>query len=333
MKMFCGIRVDSPFFLAPMAAITSLPFRLMCRKQGAGLVITEQINATQIARNPDTFTNNEFFTIRTVPEEKPVGVQLFGAAEKDFIAAVDAVEKNFELININCGCPSHKEVSIGAGAALLKEPSKIADIIRAIKTTTIKPVTAKIRLGWGANDSVSIAKEIERAGANAIMVHGRTAEQHYSGTADWEAIRKVREALSIPVVANGDVNSGPKAKEMLEATGCEFGMVGRAAMVNPLVFRAINEFLLRGEEWKPEPQEKIACFFDYYAECNRLGMVRLPDIKLKALQLTKGIDFTKQARVKLQEAKSVEEVLSILCNFQDFLEGMSHCHVQDAAAV
>src|SRR3989338_7795980 len=155
---FCKIRVDSPFFLSPMAAITSLPFRLMCKKQGAGLVMTEQINATQRARNPDPFTNNEFFTIKSTPDEKPVGVQLFGAVEKDFIAAVDAVEKNFELININCGCPSHKEVSIGAGAALLKEPSKISAIVRAIKGITSKPVTAKIRLGWNANDSVAIAR-------------------------------------------------------------------------------------------------------------------------------------------------------------------------------
>src|SRR3989338_3886128 len=139
---FCGIRVESPFFLAPMAAITSLPFRLMCKKQGAGLVITEQINATQIARNPDPFTNNEFFTIKTTLEEKPVGVQLFGAIEKDFISAVDVVEKNFELKNINCGCPSHKEVSIGAGAALLKDPGKIAGIVKAIKSVTAKPLTA-----------------------------------------------------------------------------------------------------------------------------------------------------------------------------------------------
>src|SRR3989344_3326234 len=170
---FCGIKVGSPFFLAPMAAITSLPFRLMCKRMGAGLTITEQINATQIARNPDPFTNNEFFTIRTIPGEKPVGVQLFGTEEKDFITAVELVEKNFELININCGCPSPRETSIGAGAALLKKPEKIASIVGAIKSVSSKPVTAKIRLGWGANESVKIAKIIGRAEPDAIMVHGR----------------------------------------------------------------------------------------------------------------------------------------------------------------
>lgn len=320
---FCGIRVQSQFFLAPMAAITNLPFRLMCKKQGAGLVITEQINATQIARNPNPFTNNEFFTIKTTPEEKPVGVQLFGTVEKDFIAAVDAVEKNFELININCGCPSHKEVSIGAGAALLKDPAKIAGIIRAIKGTTTKPVTAKIRLGWNSNDSAAIAREIERAGADAIMVHGRTAQQGYSGTADWQAIRNVQETVEIPVVANGDVNSGAGAAQMLEATGCEFGMVGRAAMTNPLIFREINTYLAEGLEWKPAAQEKIACFFDYFECCKKFGMTKVPDIKLKAIQLTKGIDFTKQARVKIQDARTIEGVVSVLGNFQQFMEEKS----------
>ncbi len=317
MQNFCGIRVESPFFLSPMAAITSLPFRLMCKKQGAGLVITEQINATQVARNPDPFTNNEFFTIKTTPEEKPVGVQLFGAVEKDFIAAVDAVEKNFELININCGCPSHKEVSIGAGAALLKEPSKISGIVRAIKGITAKPVTAKIRLGWNSNDSIAIAKEIERSGADAIMVHGRTAAQGYSGTADWEAIRKVREAVSIPVVANGDVNSGAKAAQMLEATGCEFGMVGRAAMTNPYIFREVREWFEKGIEWKPSGGEKIGGFFDYMEACSQFDMVKLTDLKLKAVQFTKGIDFTKQVRVQLQEAQSAGQIRSLL---RDFLE-------------
>lgn len=315
MQNFCGIRVESPFFLSPMAAITSLPFRLMCKKQGAGLVITEQINATQIARNPDPFTNNEFFTIKTTPEEKPVGVQLFGAEEKDFIAAVDAVEKNFELININCGCPSHKEVSIGAGAALLKEPLKISGIVRAIKGITSKPVTAKIRLGWNANDSVGIAKEIEKSGADGIMVHGRTAEQGYSGTADWEAIRKVRGAVDIPVVANGDVNSGAKACQMLQATGCELGMVGRAAMTNPCIFREVREWLEKGVEWKPGAEEKIGGFFDYMAACEEFDMVKLTDLKLKAVQFTKGIDFTKQVRAQLQQAQSPGQIRMLLTEF------------------
>ncbi len=318
--VFCGIKVESPFFLAPMAAITSLPFRLMCKKQGAGLVITEQINATQIARNPDPYSNNEFFTIKTTPEEKPVGVQLFGTVEDDFIAAVEAVEKDFELININCGCPSHRETSIGAGAALLKEPEKIAGIIKAIKGVTDKPVTAKIRLGWSENKSLKIAKEIEKAGADAIMVHGRTAVQGYSGTADWLAIKTVREALTIPVVANGDVNSGSRAMQMLEITGCEFGMIGRSAMTNPYIFREIKSLAEDGVEWRASPADKIKGFFDYLQACEKYDMVKVNDLRIKAVQFTKGIDFTKQTRVKLMEAKSVEEIREAITQFVKILE-------------
>lgn len=313
---FCNIRVDSPFFLSPMAAITSLPFRLMCKKQGAGLVITEQINATLIARNPDPFTNNEFFTIRTIPEEKPVGVQLFGTDEKDFMTAVQAVEKNFELININCGCPSHKETSIGAGAALLKNPDQIVKIAAAIKSVCSKPVTVKIRLGWDSDKSLEIAKRIENAGVDALMVHARTAEQGYSGKADWEAIAKIVRNLSIPVVANGDVDCAKKAREMLDTTGARFGLVGRCAMNNPFIFREINEFIQNGTEWKPTSAEKIGAFFEYYEMCQKLGMVKLTDIKLKAINLTRGIDFSKNARVRIVEGKSIEEIVCAVDEFR-----------------
>ncbi len=317
--LFCGIKVGSPFFLAPMAAVTALPFRLMCRKLGAGLVITEQINATQIARNPDPFTNNEFYTIRTVPEEKPVGVQLFGVDEKDFISAVEIVEKNFELLNINCGCPAERETSIGAGAALLKNPEKIASIIEAIKSVASKPVTAKIRLGWNSNESVKIAEIIEKAGADALMVHGRTAEQKYSGEADWKAIKKIVESVSIPVVANGDVDSGPKAERLLLETGASFGMVGRAAMRNPFIFREINEWFESRGTWNAAPREKIGAFFDYYAYCERFEMVKLADLKAKAVQFTKGIEFAKTTRVKLLEAKSFDEIRGALLEFENAL--------------
>src|SRR3989338_8900138 len=166
---FCGIKVKSNFFLGPMAAVTNLPFRLLCVKYGAGLVFTEQINATQIAMNPDQFTNNRFKTIKTAAEERPVGVQLFGANENDFADAVKAVEKKFDLININCGCPSQKEVSIGAGAALLKSPEKICKIVEACRSATKKTVTIKVRLGWDSDDSARIAAKLEKAGADAII--------------------------------------------------------------------------------------------------------------------------------------------------------------------
>ena len=316
---FCGIKVESPFFLAPMAAVTALPFRLMCRKLGAGLVITEQINATQIARNPDPYTNNEFYTIRTVPEEKPVGVQLFGTEEKDFIEAVELVEKNFEFININCGCPAHRETSIGAGAALLKKPEKIASIVGAIKSVASRPVTAKIRLGWSSNDSIRIVREIERSDCDAIMVHGRTAEQGYRGEADWEAIRKVAEVSSVPIVANGDADSGEKAMELLGKTGCGFGMIGRSAMTNPFVFREIRE-RMNGNTEEVSALEKIECYFDYVGYCEEFGMVKVPDLKHKAVHFTKGIQGTKRTREKLVLAKTAGEIAQAVSELRESLE-------------
>jgi len=303
-----------------MAAITALPFRLMCRQQGAGLVITEQINATQICRNSDPFTNNGFFTIKTIPDEKPVGVQLFGTDKQEFARAVEIVGKDFDLVNINCGCPSHKEVSIGAGAALLREPQKIAGIVEAIKGVTDRPVTVKMRLGWSGNNSVKIAKLLERAGCDAIMLHGRSGEQKYTGKADWGSIKRVVEAVSIPVVANGDVKCGRDAEEILGQTGARFGMVGRAAMANPFIFREINEWIGRGVEWKPTPAEKVGGFFDYLAICERLEMVKLTDLKIKAVQFTKGIDFTKPTRVKLQGAKSIDGIRDALGDLRDSME-------------
>ncbi|PIN85093.1 MAG: hypothetical protein COV47_03990 [Candidatus Diapherotrites archaeon CG11_big_fil_rev_8_21_14_0_20_37_9] len=311
---FCNIKVSSNFFLAPMAAVTSLPFRLMCKKQGAGLTITEQINATQIARNPDPFTNNEFFTIRTVPEEKPVGVQLFGTVEKDFVKAVEVIEKNFDLININCGCPAPRETSIGAGAALLKKPEKIASIIEAIASVTDKPVTAKIRLGWNKNDAVKIAKVIDRAEPDAIMVHGRTADQKYMGEADYDAIKAVKDVIGCEVVANGDVDSAQKAEELLHKTGCSFGMIGRAAMKNPFVFKEIQEHS-KGKDWIPNDKERIEAFFDYYEYCKKFDMIKVSDLKSKAIQFTKGIDFTKGTRVRLIGAKSEQEIVKALEEF------------------
>lgn len=312
---FCGIKVKSRFFLAPMAAVTNLPFRVLCAQKGAGMVFTEQINATQIARNPDPFTNNEFSTIKTCDEEKPVAVQLFGTDEKDFAAAAKAVEQNFEMININCGCPSYKEVSIGAGAALLKKPAKIGSIVESIKSATHRPVTVKIRLGWNKDESLKISKTIEKAGADGLIVHGRTASQGYSGLANWEAIAKIRETVSIPVVANGDVNSCESAARILEKTGAEFAMIGRQAMANPLIFASINQYLAKGKEPKITAKERIMVFYEYYELCKRFDMVKLEQLRLNAMRLTRGIPKAKKIRVKMMQTKSIEEILPEIESF------------------
>jgi len=310
-QKFGGIKVKSNFFLAPMAAVSSLPFRVMCKQMGAGLVFTEQVNATQISKKPELFTKNKIFSIKTCKEEKPVVVQLFGTEPKDFAIATKIVEKRFEMINLNCGCPAKKEVEIGAGAALLKEPKKIVEIIKSIKSVSTKPVTVKIRLGWSKNEGVKIAKMIEKAGADALIVHGRTAEQGYSGKANWKAIKKIQEAIEIPVVANGDIVDAKSAMEILEKTNCEFGMIGRTAMTNPFIFKEIIEFE-KGKEWFPTSKEKINAFFDYYALCEKFEMIKLSDLKLKAMNFTKGIEGIKKRRTELLKSKTIEEIKKVL---------------------
>jgi tRNA-dihydrouridine synthase B len=312
---FCGVRVRSKYFLAPMAAVTNLPFRMLCVQKGAGMVFTEQINATQIARNPDPFTNNEFSIIKTCDEEKPVAVQLFGVNEEDFAVAAKAVESNFEMININCGCPSYKEVSIGAGAALLKKPEKIGSIVKAIKSKVSKPVTVKIRLGWDKDESIKICRILEKSGVDGIIVHGRTAIQGYSGIADWDAIARIRQAVEVPVVANGDVNSCENAVRILEKTGADFAMIGRQAMINPLIFDFIHKYVVSGKEPRFSPKEKIKLFYDYYELCKKFEMVKLEHLRLNAMRLTKSIPMAKKLRVKMTLAKSINDILPELDAF------------------
>lgn len=312
MLKFCKIPVKSNFFLAPMAAVTNLPFRLLCKKHGCGLAFTEQINATMLARKPEIASGKKFFPIQTCNSEKPVGIQLFGFDEKDFISATELVEKKFDLININCGCPSPTLTKTGAGAALLKNPEKIFSILSAVKSVSSKPVTAKIRLGWGKNDSLKILKNIEKSNCNALIVHGRTGKQHYSGKADWLSIKKIAIASSIPVVANGDIVDGKSAEEILSATGAKFAMVGRGAMGNPLVFREIEAFLKKNRVWKPSPMQKISAFFDYAELCKKFNQLDLIDLKIQSIYFSKGIESAKKTRVELLKSKKIEDVLNCM---------------------
>ncbi|MBS3058773.1 MAG: tRNA-dihydrouridine synthase [Candidatus Diapherotrites archaeon] len=307
---FCGIKVESNFFLAPMAGITNLPFRLLCKKQGAGMVFTEQANATQIARMPKKALEN-FSLLKTCTEEKPVAVQLFGNSVKDFAKTAGLVEESFEMVNVNAGCPATRETKIGAGAALLKEPEKIVEIVKRLKEVCKKPVSVKIRLGWGTDDSARICKMIEKSGADAIIVHARLAGQGYSGKADWSAVRPLAKNSTIPIVYNGDIIDAKSAFGMLEKTGCDFGMIGRAAMQNPFIFKEIAEFE-KGKEWKAGSKEKTWAFFEYYELCESFGTLDLADLKLKAMQLSKGIEGARKAREEIMKAGKVEEISKAL---------------------
>ncbi|MCM1175860.1 MAG: tRNA dihydrouridine synthase DusB [Blautia sp.] len=250
-----NVTLDNPVILAPMAGVTDLPFRLLCKEQGAGLVCMEMISAKAVLyKNKNTETLLEIH-----PQEAPVSLQLFGSDARIMSEIAKQLEERpFSILDINMGCPVPKIVNNGEGSALMKNPRLAGEIISAIARAVRKPVTVKIRSGFDKEhlNAVEMAKIAEDAGAAAVTVHGRTREQFYAGEADWEVIAKVKEAVSIPVIGNGDVTDGESAAEMLRQTGCDGIMVGRAARGNPWIFQEIVAYLADGTALPPRTKEE-----------------------------------------------------------------------------
>lgn len=230
-------------FLAPMAGVTDLPFRLICKQFEASLLYTEMINAKAVCYED----KNTFDMLLVEDEEKPVAVQIFGS-EPGFMAeaARTLTELNrFEIIDINMGCPAPKVVKAGDGSALMKDPKLAYDIVNKVKAATKLPVTVKFRKGWDEQsiNALEFGKLMQEAGADAVTLHGRTREQYYSGTADWEIIKELKEKLTIPVIANGDITSFEAAERILDITKADALMIGRGAQGNPFIFKEINDYM------------------------------------------------------------------------------------------
>lgn len=310
-----NVEIENQLVLAPMAGITNEAFRSICKEMGAGLVVCEMISDKALS-----FHNAKTIKMTGVSQnEHPLSMQIFGADKETLVYAAKWIYENTDadIIDINMGCPVNKVAKrVGAGSSLLRDPNKVYEITKAVVEATPLPVTVKIRIGWDENNinAVENAKMIEKAGACAIAVHGRTRAQMYSGHANLDVIKDVVEAVNIPVVGNGDIVDGPSALHMLEYTGCKAIMIGRGALGNPWIFKEINAYFA-GEEFKrPSKEEIYNMIVDQYERLLKLKGERLALLEMRSHVgwYLKGMQGSAQIKNKANQALSFEEVKKIL---------------------
>ena len=321
-----NIEFKNNVFLAPMAGVTDISFRGLCKEQGCGLVYTEMVSAKALYYGSD----NTKKLLRISEEEKPVAVQIFGN-DPDIMAKV--VEENFNsrddicIVDVNMGCPAPKIVKNGEGSALMKDPKLAAEIIKKLKAVSSKPVTAKFRRGFDNDNlnAVEFALALEDAGADAIAIHGRTRKQMYEGKADWNIIKEIKEKVNIPVIGNGDVFTPEDALNMKKLTNCDAIMVARGSMGNPWIFKQIQR-VLEGKELKEiTPEEKIdMCIRHYELAIKNDGYHKaIREMRKHASWYIKGLPNCTELRNKMNILEDSDAVMKLLLDYKDELEGLS----------
>ena len=309
-----NVKLENPYILAPMAGVTDLPFRLLCKEQGAGLLCMEMISAKALQ-----YKNKNTKSLLAIhPKEYPVSLQLFGSDPMIISEQAKRIEElPFQILDINMGCPVPKIVKNGEGSALMKNPKLVYDIVYQTARAIQKPVTVKIRKGFDDDqvNAVEIAKVIEEAGGAAVAVHGRTREQYYSGKADWDIIRQVKEAVSIPVIGNGDVTSGEKAVAMRRETGCDGVMIGRGAQGNPWIFAQTAEYLEHGTVPKKPELSEVKEMIRRHAGLQmkyKSELTAMREMRKHVAWYTAGYPHSAQLRAAVNEVQSMEELEQLL---------------------
>ncbi len=309
-----NVTLDNNLILAPMAGVTDLPFRLLCKEQGAGLLCTEMVSAKAIYyKNKKT---EELMAID--PREHPVSLQLFGSdPEIRGLIAAQMQDRPFDILDFNMGCPVPKVVNNGEGSGLMRDPKLAEQILTALVKASRKPVTVKFRKGFDDEhvNAVEIAKIAEQCGVAAVAVHGRTRMQYYSGRADWDIIRQVKEAVSIPVIGNGDLLSADDVLAMKEQTGCDGFMIGRGAQGNPWIFRQILHKLETGEDLPKPGYEEISAMLLRHARMlirEKGDYIGIREMRKHAGWYLSGCRNASRLRGKMNEVETIQELEDLL---------------------
>lgn len=314
-----NVEIKNQVVLAPMAGISNTAYRQIIKEMGAGLIFAEMVSDKALVYGSE----KTFDLLKMSDMERPIAQQIFGSDVDSFVKAAKLVEDKMhpDIIDINMGCPVPKvAIKSQAGSALLKNPDKIKEIVGAVVKAVSVPVTVKIRSGWDANsvNAVEVAKVIEEAGASAITVHGRTRAQGYSGNADWNIIKQVKEMVSIPVIGNGDVTSAEKAKEMLDFTGCDAVMIGRGVLGNPWLIKECVSYLESGIiPPKPSAREKIEMLKRHYQLLvdSTSEKQAILEIRTHALWYIKGMPKSAYIKNEICKTKNSEDLFKILNDY------------------